>query len=181
MRKFNAGLSAVILVLFLIHAVEGSFQLLGFRPASGFMKALAWINTGLILVHMLIGIKFTIGTIKVSRNTGTSYRKLNALFWARRVSGSAVMLFLLFHVTAFGTREDGIFRLARFTRAKLISQILMVLSIAVHVITNIRPLMTGLGIPKTKARSGDILLVLSVLLLFSAAALFFYYYRWNRV
>lgn len=179
MRRFNAALTAVILLLFLVHGIEGGFQLMGFRGASSFQKTLAWITAGLITVHMLIGVKLTADTLQVRKKTGVSYFKENALFWARRISGFAVMILLLFHITAFGGGSGGRVRLLRFTSFRLAVQLLLTAAIAVHVISNVKPMLIALGIPDLKRRAGDILAVLSVLLLFMAFAMIVYYIRWN--
>ena len=176
MRRFNAILSAVILVLFLVHAILGSFQMVGL---GGPVKALAWITTALIGVHMVIGIVLTVQTLRVRRKTGVSYPRENALFWARRISGFAIMVLLLFHLTAFSTTVDGATRLVWFDGMKLCTQLLLVAAIAVHVISNVKPLLISFGVKQLKPYAGDLLLVLTVLLLCMAAALIVYWLRWN--
>ena len=118
MRRFNAVLSAAILALFLIHGVAGGLQLLGLRPASQAMRVLAWTAVGLIVIHVVIGIVLTARSIGAAKKAGASYPGLNALFWARRLSGLAVMVLLLFHLTAFGDSSGPLYRLAWFTRTK---------------------------------------------------------------
>ena len=62
---------------------------------------------------------------------------------------------------------------------KLVLQILLVASLALHVITNIRPLMLSLGVRGGRKWLVDALFVLAVLLLFMAAAFVVCYLRWN--
>ena len=139
MRKWNALLSMGILVLFLIHAIAGGFQLAGiFSGGSVLMQGMAWLMLILIVLHMMIGFKLTADTCKTCKESGISYFKENKLFWIRRISGFAVMLFILCHVFIFvGRNQNGIYRLNQFGTIQLISQILLVISIAVHVLTNI--------------------------------------------
>ena len=177
MRKWNAVLTALILVLFLVHAILGSFQLLGIGDTV--VKAAAWAAAGLILLHAGISMKLTADTLRVRKKTGVSYFRENALFWARRISGFAVMILLFFHITAFGRTVNGVYRLQWFDTAKLVTQLLLVASIAVHVITNVKPALIAFGVRSWKPRAGDILFVLSVLLLFMAAAIIVYFLRWN--
>ena len=177
MRKVNAVLSAVILALCLIHGVLGAFRLLG--GDNDVAKGLAWAAVVLIVIHAYIGIRLTAQTVRVWKATGVPYFRQNALFWARRISGFALMILLGLHVTAFGHTTAQGFRLQMFDRMKLMTQILLVLSMAVHVISNVRPMMIGLGIRSLKEHAGEILAVLSVLLFFMAAALVVYYLRWN--
>ena len=177
MRKWNAVLTALILALFLVHAILGSFQLLGVGDTVA--KAAAWAAAGLIMVHAGISVKLTADTLRVRRKTGVAYFRENTLFWARRLSGFTVMLLLFFHITAFGRTVNGVYRLQWFDTAKLTTQLLLVVCTAVHVITNVKPALISFGIRSWKPRAGDILFVLSVLLLFMAAALIVYFLRWN--
>ena len=78
MRKFNAVLSMGILVLFLIHAIAGGFQLAGILSGgSAVMQILAWVMLGMILIHVIIGCKLTVDTLKACKQSGTSYYKEN--------------------------------------------------------------------------------------------------------
>ena len=177
MRKWNAILTAALLALFLAHAILGGFQLLGVGPTA--LKAAAWAALALALVHALIGVKLTADSIAVWKRTGAGYFRQNKLFWARRVSGFAVLVLLVFHMMAFGYQNGGAYRLRWFTTGKLAAQLLLALALAVHVIANVRPMLIAFGIRGLKKYAGDILFVLSVLLLFMAAAFVVYYLRWN--
>ncbi|MBR1529817.1 MAG: pilus assembly protein PilX [Oscillospiraceae bacterium] len=181
MRKFNAILSMSILALFLIHAIAGSFQLAGWMAGgSGIMQAVAWIMLILILIHVGIGCKLTVDTLRIQKKAGVSYPKENKLFWLRRISGFAIMIFILFHVLLFlGKNQDGVYRLSYFGTLQLLSQILLVISIAVHVLTNIRPLMIAVGTKSYAKIMIDILFILSVILILSGIGFVIYYLRWN--
>lgn len=179
MRKWNGIITAVIMVLFLAHAIMGSFQLFGVGATA--LKSIARAAAALVIIHTLIGLKLTAETIRTARRTGAPYFRQNLLFWARRVSGFALMIFLVLHMTAFSAGSSASYRLKWFTTGRLVTQLMMVLTLAVHLISNIRPALITFGIPGLKKRTGDILFVLSVLLLFMAAALIVYYFRWNRI
>ena len=179
MRKFNTILTAVIMVLFLIHAILGSFQMLG--AGNTVAKWLSWISAGLVGVHLIIGVKLTADTFRAQKRSGSAYFRQNLLFWSRRISGFVVMVLLLFHFTAFGYYAGDAYRLRWFDTGRLITQILLVLSLAVHIISNVRPMMIAMGIRSLKEWIGDILFVLSVILLLAAAGFIVYYIRWNAV
>ena len=179
MRKWNGILTALIMVLFLMHAVMGSFQLFG--VGSNALKHIARAAMTLVLIHGLIGAKLTADTVRTARRTGVAYVRQNLLFWARRVSGFALLVFLVLHMTAFSTGNTGAYRLKWFTTGRLAAQLLMVLTLAVHLISNIRPALITFGIPGLRKKTGHILFALAVLLLFMAAALIVYYLRWNRI
>lgn len=180
MRRVNAIVSMGILVLFLIHGILGGFQLAGILPGgSAFLEILAWVMTALIGVHTVIGVKLTADTLRACKRAGTSYFKENRMFWLRRFSGMAVMVFLMLHIVIFLGSRGEVYRLNLFAGMQLISQLLLVLSVAVHVLTNIKPLMLALGAKGYRDFLTDILTVLSVILLLTGLAFIAYYIRWN--
>ena len=179
MRKINAKLTAAILALFLLHGILGAFQLLG--AGNVISRVISYTLLTLVAAHALIGIKLTMDTLKVQKSTGAGYFRHNLLFWARRISGFLIMLLIAFHVTAFTDRSSDAIRLVKFDQAKLITQILLVASVALHVITNVKPMLITFGIKGLKAWAADLLFILSVILLFMAAAFIVYYLRWNRM
>lgn len=178
MRKWNAVLTVVILILFLLHAVFGSLQMLGVGNTA--LKELSWVTVGLIMVHTLMGLKLTLETVKAQRQTGVFYWRENKLFWSRRISGLAIMFLLFCHLTAFGYyTETGAYRLYWFTAGRLAVQILLLLAVGVHIITNVKPLLIAFGVKGLHSWLIDILVIISILLLFMAAAFVVYYLRWN--
>lgn len=176
MRKWNAILSAAIVVLFLVHAVIDGLLLVGVDDV--LIKALPHTLAGLIVIHTFIGVKLTVDALRVWKRTGAGYFRENALFWARRLSGFAIMVLIFFHMFAFSYTEEGVVRLYRFDTSRLIAQLLFVLSLAVHLISNIRPALISFGVAPLRARAGGILLALSILLLGMAAAFIVYYIQW---
>ncbi len=180
MRKLNAILSMGIVVLFLIHAIAGGFQLAGvFSGGLQVLKVLAWIMSGLILIHTVIGCKLTADTLKACKQSGTSYFKENHLFWLRRFSGFAIMIFIICHLLIFAGNGGEVVRLHVFEGFELATQLLLVVSIAVHVLSNIKPLMIAIGARDGKEFFVDILLILSVVLVLLGIAFIIYYLRWN--
>jgi succinate dehydrogenase hydrophobic anchor subunit len=179
MRKINSVISAIILILFLVHSVMGGFQLMGIiSGGNAFMQFAAYVMAVLIFVHLVIGIKLTADTLKAEKKSGVSYSKANKFFWIRRISGFLIMLFVLFHVMIFVNIGDGAYRLKLFAFPELFTQICLVLSVAVHVISNVKPLEIAIGIRAGKSAAGDIIFVITALLLFSAAGFVIYFLRW---
>ena len=180
MRKWNAVLSVCILLLFLVHMIAGGFQLAGVLPGgSRWLKITAWVMTALVAVHAVIGIKLTVDTCIAGKKAGVSYLRENRLFWVRRVSGFAILLLLMSHLLIFMNTGGEIVRLHLFAGAQLTSQLLLAAAAAVHVLSNIRPLMLGLGMRSFREFLADLLLILAVLLLLAGLAFFVYYLRWN--
>lgn len=176
MRKINTVLSILLIVIFMLHGLMGSFMLVGIGSNAG--KVLAWIGVSVLVVHTVIGFILTIQTLK---NKGCSYLKQNVVFWARRASGLAILILLFFHIGLFGGIKDGMYILFPFTTVKLVTQLLLIVALFIHLFINIRPLLISLGIISYKERRGDIFLILSVLLLFCVGAVIIYYIGWHTL
>ena len=180
MRKLNTILTVLIMILFLDHAIFGSLQMFGANNVT-VMKVTSRICATLIFIHAVIGVKLTIDSIRVWSKTGAPYFRENGIFWARRISGLAVMILIFFHMFAFGHTVDGVYQLKPYTTGKMIAQILFILSIALHILTNVRPMLIALGARPLKRYVPDILIVLSIVLLVFTAAFIIYYLRWKAV
>lgn len=164
------------MVLFLMHGIFGVVVLTGFSYNA--LKTLARICAALVIIHTVIGIKLTVDSVLVWKKTGAPYFRENGIFWARRISGLGIMILIFFHMFAFGETVDGVYKLKPYTAAKMAAQILFILSVALHVLTNVRPMLISLGVRPLKRYVPQILIVLSVILLaFTAAFIFYYFYR----
>ena len=183
MRRINALLTAGIMILFLLHLFRGVFIMLGVVPGgSDAFGACSYLMLVLTAAHIAIGCKLTYDTLTAIRKSGVSYPGQNRLFWIRRLSGFALTLFMLIHVWLFrGQNIDGAFMLRHYDTAAFATQILMVLSLAVHLLTNIRPLKIAFGIEDRKNFKTDVLIVLSAALLLSAIGFLIYLFRWQAV
>jgi succinate dehydrogenase hydrophobic anchor subunit len=180
MRKVNAIISMGIIVLFLVHGIAGSFQMMGIiSGGSTFLAILTWCMVAMISVHTVIGIILTIHTLCISKKTGVSYIKENSLFWIRRISGFVLILLVSIHLAVFMQTGENVFRLNYFGISELAGQILMLATLAVHLLCNIKPLSIALGLYGESEYIRDILLILSAVLVFCAVAFSIYYLRWN--
>lgn len=183
MRRLNAIVTGMILALFLIHMIWGSLELAGMTSGGNdIFLSLSYLMTGLVVLHVIFSLKMTLDTLKAQREAGVSYPGANRLFWVRRISGIALMIFMALHVMMFrGIQTEEGFRLRLFHGAGLAAMLCMVVSLMIHLLTNIRPLKIALGLEDRKDFRVEILLVLSILLLLSAVAFVIYYLRWHRV
>lgn len=179
MRKANAVITALIMLIFVLHAVTGSLNLMNIAPI--ITRIEAYIMLGLICIHAVISVILTVKSVKVWKSTNAPYFKENILFWTRRLSGLVIMILIAFHTTAFRSVSNTSVTLPHFDVFRLITQLLLVASIAVHVITNVKPMLISFGIRKLKPRAGDLLFFISVLLLVAAAAFIIYFIRWNTI
>ena len=181
MRKANALISGCVVVLLLVHMIAGALQMAGLLGGgSTFLTVIAWVMLALIVLHVIIGIKLTVDSLRLVKKSGASYGKENRLFWARRISGFALMAFIACHLLIFmGTSGNGAFRLHIFAGAELTTQILMVVSLLAHVGLNMTPMLIGLGIRSFKTFLPDALAVLSALLLAAGIGFVIYFIRWS--
>jgi hypothetical protein len=183
MRRVNVVISALLIVIFLLHGLMGSFMLLDVSSGAG--KGLAWVGVGLLVAHIALGAFFTLRTIRARSDGGAWYLRQNSLFWARRISGLAILVLAFCHIGLFGRVVAGSgaagsqYLLFKFTTARLITQLLLIAALFTHLLLNLRPLLVALGIIAFKERRGDLFLILSTFLLFFAFAVTFYYLAWQ--
>ena len=78
MRKWNTILSVLMLLIFMIHGIMGSFMLNGVGSSAG--KLLAWIGVGILVVHTVIGVILTVQSLQTAKQSGKMYLKQNAIF-----------------------------------------------------------------------------------------------------
>lgn len=179
MRKVNAWVSLAIIVLFLIHGIAGGYQMAGILAGGNtVLTVLAWILAALICVHAVIGAILSVVSIRASRKSGKTYPKENAGFIVRRVSGFAILIFLAAHIIIFYGNHSSGYRLNLFEGPELVLSIGLIISLAVHLLCNIKPLFISFGIDQ-KSRRRDLIIILAVVLVFCAVMFVIYYYRWN--
>ena len=179
MRKLNTIVSLFLIILFLIHTIAGSFQMMKIIAGGNeLMKNLSYVMLFLIGVHIIIGIKLTIDSVKIGKKSGKYYFRENAIFWTRRITGFAMILLIICHVLLF-TSNGMVFRLNDFNEVQLVLSILLVLALLIHILANIRPLLISFGISGFRLYVKDILLVLAIISLLGAFAFVIYYLRWN--
>lgn len=180
MRKLNAAIGVAMIVLFLVHGIAGGYQMAGILPGGNpVLTALAWVLVALVCIHVVLGTILTVRSIRACGTGRRAYGRENAAFIVRRVSGFAILVFLVAHVIVFyGSHTPAGFRLSLFEGPQLVLSVCLVVSLAIHLLCNIRPLFIGLGLDK-RARRWDLIIILAVVLAFCLAMFVVYYYRWN--
>ena len=178
MRKINAILGPVLIVLLLIHSISGSFQLSSIISASNLRTVLSYVLLGVTGLHTVIGIILTIQTLNACKRAGTHYFKNNESFWIRRVSGLAIVLLVIYHVIVFTGTQGEAFRLNSFGILQVIAHIVLALALAIHLMFNIRPLCIAFGLENRKFIK-DAAVILAIVMLAAAIAFIYYYLRWN--
>ena len=180
MRKINAVISALVLILFIAHGIYGAFVMTDITAGGTFISTMLshLLLLTLTSIHALIGIVLTVKSIFAMKKSGVFYFKENKRFLAVRISGIAIMCLIAAHVVLFMGKNEESFRLNLFDEASLVMSLFLVLSIAVHIICNIAPLFMSLGLVKLRAFAGDILFILSALCLLFGIGFLIYYVRW---
>lgn len=183
MRRANAIITAALLMLFLLHGIWGGMVLFGMvKGGSGIFSFISWAMISLAACHVVISAKMTVDTLRAQKKAGVSYPGANRLFWVRRISGTAVFAFMILHVLIFNGRTvNGVYLLSFFGPVELATQILLVLSLLLHLLTNITPLRIAFGLSDRGGLKTDILLILAVILLFTGAGFVVYFIRWLGV
>lgn len=180
MRKINLFLVIGMMITFVIHGIMGSMKLMG--ADANALKNIAFISIMFICLHIIVTCVLTFETLKVRKLSGAGYFKDNLMFWTRRISGLTIIIPLVMHLLIFsGTENNGTFRLVEFTAGRLASQIMLIITIAFHVLINLEPAMISFGVKSTKAFSHDAMFVLSMILLLFCTAFAVYYIRWISV
>lgn len=172
MRKCNAVLSTLLLLLLAAHGILGAALMAGL--SSLMLQKLARALCTLVAVHTILGILLTTQSLKVWRRTGAPYWRENQSFWIRRFSGLAMLLFMGLHMALFVHRSSGA---PTLNGIQLLTQLLFVLSILVHGISNVKPLCVAMGSQAGKQLQTAVCVVLSLLALFFAAGLIIYFGR----
>ena len=130
-------------------------------------------------IHAVISSALTVKTLRIRKKAGAGYFKENLMFWARRISGFAIIIPLVMHVVIFtGTTNGEMYRLVVFDIGRLISQLLFAATLLLHLVINLNPLLMGMGVRQHKGLSGDLCFVLSVVLLLASVGFLIYYIRW---
>ena len=179
MRKINAILGPLMIILLLIHVVSGGMQLWGMIPGGSVIRSiLSWALLTVVAVHAFIGIKLTIDTIIACKRAGTSCFRNNEVFWTGRISGAALIILIVYHVLFFSGSGGDTVRLEGFYAFQLAAHILLALALIIHLCVNIKPLFIALGIANRKFVR-DIMIVLAIVVLACATGFIVYYLRCN--
>lgn len=166
-------------MLLLLHGAMASLGLFGATADS--LKTIARVSAALIGTHAVLSTFLTVKTLWIRKKAGAGYFRGNGLFWVRRLTGFTIIIPLIMHLTIFMNYNDGAYRLKEFTVGRLISQLLLIATILMHVLTNLNPVMISFGMKGRKALKADLCIFLSVMLFVFALAFFVYYLRWIRL
>lgn len=177
MRKWNNILARVIIVLFLLHALMGSLMLLGLSNIS--FKPLSWLLFAAVIAHGVLGVLATVQAVKSGRQSGKWYLRQNAAYWTKRFSGLAILILLCFHISAYTTTVGNAFFLKEFTFGRMVAQLLLILSIFLHLAVSVKSMLIAKGVVEFKERTIDWMMVLSLMMLFFAAAVVIYFIQWQ--
>ena len=168
MRKFNAILVLIIMILFLDHLFFGSAHFLG--TGLNVTKPFSHTFFLLVLIHAAISLIITVRAEIAGIRTKARYNRENREFWSRRISGVAILVLAGAHAYLMVHGEDGLPRISKMARIYELFLPLLLLSISIHLSSNVKPLLIALGIrnPEKKEKIIKALIVLiTIVALFS--------------
>ena len=174
LRKINRFITIFIFIMFIFHAVLGSLKMFG--VSVNIVSILGWITLGFVAIHVLIGTILTFKTLYALKKAKVSYFRGNGLFWARRISGYLMIVLIVFHILAFGAKDN---RLPEFDTLKLLVMITLIINLALHILMNVKPLLISFGIKELKPYAIDIYIVILAVLSIATIGFIVYYIRWN--
>lgn len=178
MRKWNNILAQVIIVLFLFHALIESLVLLGHSYIP--IKPISWLLLAAVIAHGVLGLLATVQAVKSGTASGKWYLRQNAGYWTKRFSGLVILVLLCFHPFAYSSTVNGVFSLKEFTFGRMTAQLLLLLSVFIHLAVSVKSMLIAKGVLKFKERTAVWMVVLSLLTLFFAAAVVSYFIQWQH-
>ncbi|MCR4611718.1 MAG: hypothetical protein K5644_07450 [Lachnospiraceae bacterium] len=173
MKKINAIVSIVILILFTFHMTESGLALVGiYLVPIQIVNVLAWIMVGLVALHAIMGLISVIDSVKRSKDV--SYGRENRLFWIRRDSGFVLLALIVCHVVIFMT---GGMNVTQQMPLQMILSVLMVITLMIHILTNIKPLWIALGFYSEvgKIVMSAVMIIILAVLVFAMVAFSVYF------
>ncbi len=178
LRRINSWISLILIILLVFHLLTGAGIMVGLITG-GFeiLGLITYIMLALLIVHIVIGFILTIQTSKIKNTTKAGYDAENRAFWRRRDSGFLMIIFLILHLLFW--ISIGEFVLRPFRIFQLIVSILLVLSIVIHIGTNIKPLLISFGVRTQDRKVRVIAAIIAIVCLLAAAAFVYYFVRWN--
>ncbi len=177
MRRFNIILTELAILLVVAHAFMASIQVLGISTIS--IYTLPYALLAVVLVHAILSIGLTARAIRSGRASGHWYARQNAGFWTMRISGVAILIFLLFHVFNYMDIVNGVFYMREFQLGNLLMQLAFMAAIIAHVGVGVKSLLIARGTRHYKERTDDVLLALSVIALLLIVAVIAYFIQWQ--
>ena len=181
MRKTNMVFSISMILLLLVHSVIGVLTLTG-AVAGGLVlsKIISLAFLTVFSVHVVLSTMLTARSVVYIKHSGASYFRENRMFWVRRISGLAILPFILQHFWMFSPEftEEGILIVPGFDHLNLAVSVLLAVCVIIHAASNIRSLCISMGTGISR------ILIIIVFVLFLAGliciSMSFVYYFTNR-
>lgn len=148
MYRIHALFAVLLLVLLVLHLAAAAVTLL--TAAFFAQEMLRCFFFAVVCMHGLLALW------RVLRGKGLrelmAYPGKNKTYWLRVGSGIAVFLLLLIHRTLW-TEQTGFGLLPKnFTQGSLVVQMLFLIVLATHIMSNIRPLLLDFGVDSVRRR-----------------------------
>lgn len=176
-RTLNSWIGKLLVLLFAVHGLAAGYMLAELTYIS-WVKSVGYAACGLLVLHGLIAIVLSLDAWRAGR-AGKWYWRENTIFWLRRLTGLALLIFLFFHFGAYGGMVGGRYQLREFTTVLYLAQLGLLLSCILHVGVSVKGMLIADGITKYGMWRNISFLILAALLVLMAAAVTMYYAAWN--
>ena len=171
MRKINAILVLIIVILLLDHVIFGGLYLFG--AGTGVIKPLALSLLILVAVHAVISMIITIRAEKAGMKTKARYNKENREFWGRRVSGMFIIILAFVHAFLMSKNAQGVPRMASAPKPLRLATPLLIISVFAHLKSNVRPLLIAMGVRNIDKKQKIATIILYIIFIFALSGSIF--------
>lgn len=177
-RILNSWLGKLLILLFAVHGLAAGYMLADLTYIS-WVKPIGYAACCFLLVHGAFGVLLSWDAWRAGSG-GKWYWRENAVFWLRRITGLAILVFLAFHFGAYGSMIGGRYQLREFTTWLYIAQMGLLLSCVLHVGVSVKGMLIADGVTRYDLWRNLFFLLLAVLLLAMAVGVTLYYIAWNE-
>ena len=146
LRIINSLLAAACVLLLLFHALWAAALLMGLTGYSPFISRVGWVFLACVVLHGLLS--FYLFLIHDRPAPRFPYPRSNAAAWGQRISGAAMVLFIIPHLNeAYGhVTMGGWFLPHEPTAGRYLLEALLLIAVALHLAVSLPRLPLSLGL-----------------------------------
>ena len=146
LRIINSLLAAACVLLLLFHALWAAALLMGLTGYSPFISRVGWVFLACVVLHGLLS--FYLFLIHDRPAPRFPYPRSNAAAWVQRISGAAMVLFIIPHLNeAYGhVTMGGWFLPHEPTAGRYLLEALLLIAVALHLAVSLPRLPLSLGL-----------------------------------
>ena len=176
MKKANMYISSIMLIIFILHAISASIELLGlnYEFIHIITTVLAISLCATFLVHLIMSaimIGFMVRNLKKKEGY---FFKLNNRLIIKMIFGLIIIIFVTIHIIVFVNLKFDRFNVSDLDKALIISNMIIVMLVASHATIGIKELFSSWGIENKKARISLLIITLAACILYITSFILYY-------